>query len=134
MRIFTIFLVWFLCPNSADISRPKFVDIVRQNLLIPLVRNIYNGNIETFSHRKLCIRFGIVQNLCEYCRFFFCDKLDPNCANAPKCANASNTETRGLNFKAMKTLFHVTCDAIYCKLKIFRLFSLWLRFYNVLFL
>ena len=28
-------------------------------------------------------KVGIVQNLCEYCRLFLCDSVDPKCLDTP---------------------------------------------------
>ena len=37
-----------------------------------------------FGLENYILKLSIVQNLCEYCQFFVCDYLGPNCADTLK--------------------------------------------------
>ena len=60
----------------------------------------YNWNIDRVWHRKLWIKSCYnLKNFCEWCWFFVCDLLSPNCADTskpkfvntlrPKCVESS---------------------------------------------
>lgn len=73
MWILLIFCLWFSRPHCSLLPDQNLLIPSHQNVLIFFKSNIYNGNIEIFWYRKLCMRTWYTSKSCEYCWFFLYD-------------------------------------------------------------
>lgn len=127
MQLLPIFCLWFLGPNCADTSRPKFVYTLRpkcvdssckQHNIMGILGYIMGISIY-FSIENYTWRLSMVRNLCEYRQYLF-DFLSSNCANTH---NSHTTEILVLfnllsSLKSTKSTFNqITITLLNTELK-----------------